>query len=64
MTESWEKRKGRSKREIESGKFLRELLNSPTIQSKRAFVAQYNPLHYVLTSGSPSDERASYGLSQ
>jgi len=56
MTESWEKRKGRSKREIESGKFLRDLLSSPTIQSKRAFVAQYNPLHYILTSSSQGSE--------
>jgi hypothetical protein len=60
----WQERKTKSKREIESGKFLRELLNSPTVQSKMAFVAQYNPLHYVLTSSSPSDERESYGLPQ
>jgi hypothetical protein len=57
----WQQRKGKSKREIESGKFLRELLNSPTVQSKMAFVAQYNPLHYVLTSNSQGGE---HGLSQ
>lgn len=51
MSESWENRKRRSKREIESGRFLRELLNLPTMPSKRAFVAQYNPLHYVLVQG-------------
>jgi hypothetical protein len=55
----WQERK--SKREIESGKFLRELLNSPTVQSKRAFVAQYNPLHYVLISNSQGGE---HGLPQ
>lgn len=47
----------RTKREIESGRFLRELLNLPTIKSKRAFVAQSNPLHYVLVGGN-------HGLSQ
>jgi hypothetical protein len=51
MSESWENRKRRSKREIESGRFLRELLNLPTMPSKKAFVAQYNPLHYVLVGG-------------
>ena len=57
----WQQRKTKSKREIESGKFLRELLNSPTVQSKRAFVAQYNPLHYVLISNSQGGE---HGLPQ
>jgi hypothetical protein len=57
----WQQRKTKSKREIESGKFLRELLNSPTVQSKMAFVAQYNPLHYVLISNSQGGE---HGLSQ
>ena len=57
----WQERKTKSKREIESGKFLRELLNSPTVQSKRAFVVQYNPLHYVLISNSQGGE---HGLSQ
>lgn len=57
----WQQRKGKSKREIESGKFLRELLNSPTVQSKMAFVAQYNPLHYVLISNSQGGE---HGLPQ
>ena len=57
----WQQRKFKSKREIESGKFLRELLNSPTVQSKRAFVAQYNPLHYVLISNSQGGE---HGLPQ
>jgi hypothetical protein len=57
----WQERKTKSKREIESGKFLRELLNSPTVQSKMAFVAQYNPLHYVLISNSQGGE---HGLSQ
>jgi len=57
----WQQRKTKSKREIESGKFLRDLLSSPTIQSKRAFVAQYNPLHYVLISNSQESE---HGLPQ
>jgi hypothetical protein len=60
----WQERKGKSKREIESGKFLRELLNSPTVQSKMAFVAQYNPNHYILFSDSSLGEGESYGLSQ
>jgi len=53
-----------SKRNFESGRFLRELLSLPTIPSKKAYVAQYNPFHYILTSSSPSDEGASYGLSK
>ena len=61
MTESWGKRKGRSKREIESGKFLRDLLNAPSLTTKREIVAQYNPLHYVLISNSQGGE---HGLSQ
>ena len=56
----WQQRKFKSKREIESGKFLRELLNSPTVQSKRAFVAQYNPLHYILITTQESE----HGLPQ
>ena len=60
----WQERKTKSKREIESGKFLRELLNAPSLDTKKAIVVQYNPLHYVLTSSSPSDERESYGLPQ
>ena len=57
-------RRERNKREIESGRFLRELLNLPTTPIKRAYVAQYNPNHYILFSGSPSDEEVSHGLSQ
>ena len=64
MSESWEHRKARSKREIESGRFLRELLNLPTTPSKKAFVAQYNPNHYILFSDSSLGEGESYGLSQ
>ena len=51
ITDSWEQRKRRSKREIESGRFLRELLNLPNTPSKRAFIAQSNPLHYILVGG-------------
>lgn len=47
----WVQRKNKTKREIESGRFLRELLNLPNTPSKRAFVAQSNPLHYVLVGG-------------
>ena len=57
----WQQRKSKSKREIENGRFLRELLNLPTMPSKKAFVAQYNPLHYVLISDSQGGE---HGLSQ
>jgi len=60
----WQERKTKSKREIESGKFLRELLNAPSLDTKKAIVAQSNPNHYILFVGSPSDERVSHGLSQ
>ena len=57
----WQERKTKSKREIESGKFLRELLNAPSLDTKREIVVQYNPLHYVLISNSQGGE---HGLSQ
>ena len=60
----WQERKTKSKREIESGKFLRELLNAPSLDTKKAIVVQYNPLHYVLVNSSQGDEGESYGLSQ
>ena len=47
----WVQRKNKTKREIESGKFLRDLLNLPNTPSKMAFVAQSNPLHYILVGG-------------
>ena len=43
----WNKRKAYSRREIESLRMLRDILNAPNAQAKRAVVAQYNPLHYV-----------------
>ena len=57
----WVQRKNKTKREIESGKFLRDLLNLPNTPSKMAFVAQYNPLHYILISDSQGGE---HGLPQ
>jgi hypothetical protein len=59
----WQERKTKSKREIESGKFLRELLNAPSLDTKKAIVAQYNPLHYVLISNSLTNGE-SHGIPQ
>ena len=56
----WQQRKTKSKREIESGKFLRELLNAPSLNTKREIVAQYNPLHYILITTQESE----HGLPQ
>jgi hypothetical protein len=56
----WQERKTKSKREIESGKFLRELLNAPSLNTKKAIVVQYNPLHYILITTQESE----HGLSQ
>ena len=39
--------RARSKRDIASLAMLREILNAPTLKSKREVVAQYNPMHYV-----------------
>lgn len=47
MPSNWEQKQRKSKREIESGRFLRELLNAPNARAKRAVVAQCNPLHYI-----------------
>lgn len=43
----WNKRKAYSRREVESLRMLRDILNAPNAQAKRAVVAQYNPLHYI-----------------
>ena len=43
---NWRER-SRSKRDIASLAMLREILNAPTLKSKREVVAQYNPMHYV-----------------
>ena len=43
---SWRER-ARSRREVESLRMLREILNAPSLKLKREVVAQYNPMHYV-----------------
>ena len=64
---SWRER-ARSRREVESLRMLREILSAPNLKSKRAVVAQYNPMHYVfgyeLVSSSPYEEGEHCGLSQ
>jgi hypothetical protein len=55
-SDEWERKLRKTKRELESARFLKELLNAPTPKAKREIVAQYNPLHYVLTSGSQGGE--------
>ena len=64
---NWRER-SRSKRDIASLAMLREILNAPTLKSKREVVAQYNPMHYIfgyeLLSSSPYEEGEHCGLSQ
>ena len=43
---NWRER-ARSRREVESLRMLREILSAPNLKSKRAVVAQYNPMHYI-----------------